>query len=284
MTGFNFQTATFTGNSGSSFGIPGSGVITHVSNQAQARSTGSFRVACAAISATGYFHVDTNGVGAFNITFTAIPLGSPVIVAGILSGVDSNTTADNVKAALDADPDIFALYQTTVQHDTPALGKARVAITAKKLGEAYNALITTESPGGGVYRILDGSALHPALTTRMTGGTNTATWLVLDDYHVLINDVLAALPIVFTTYPALVNDTATKEAIATALAAAIARLPGFSASAVSVDVSILGPTGPDGGTIPFRFYQSGITGFTLVTPSTNVLVVGTPTLAAPEIT
>lgn len=70
---------------------------------------------------------------------------------------------------------------------------------------------------------------------------------------------------------------------ATALAAAIDNLDGFSASAAVSTVTITGPLGPTGGNVLFKVLYTGtVANFTL-TPTDGTLTVGGPTLAGPQI-
>lgn len=283
LSGFQYQPVYYSGNTGTPYGTPGGGSLGQLSSAAASASTASFTVDNSVVSSTGYLQIETNGIADFILDFAGVSLGTLPIAVNVTPGIDSNATADAVKVAADAGQ-LVNFYTTTVSYDTPVAGQARVAFTANKLGDAFNNLLSVIIADAGVYQVLDGDALNPALTTRMTGGSNTASYLLIGDYKIDLKDLLESLPGVFTTYPVLLDDVATREALATAFAAAISRLPGFSASAVGAVVSVNGPSGPDGGTLPFRFFQSGIANFTAITPSNYLFAVGTPTLGAPVLT
>ena len=71
---------------------------------------------------------------------------------------------------------------------------------------------------------------------------------------------------------------------ATNLGAVINALDGFSASVGGSDITITGPTGPDGGFLPFKvIYLGSITNFTL-SPTTGFFTPGGPLVGAPEAT
>ena len=71
-------------------------------------------------------------------------------------------------------------------------------------------------------------------------------------------------------------------ATATNIAAAISRLRGFTALAVGPVVTVTGPTGPDGGTIPFyAVYGGSVTNYTF-TPADGYLTVGAPVIGPIE--
>ena len=71
---------------------------------------------------------------------------------------------------------------------------------------------------------------------------------------------------------------------ATALAAAIANLPGYTAAAIAAVVSFSGPTNYDNKHIPFTVkYYGTVVNFAL-SPTTGVLSTGGPVFGAPGIT
>ena len=72
-------------------------------------------------------------------------------------------------------------------------------------------------------------------------------------------------------------------ATATAIAAAIDMLPGYSAAAVGAIVTVTGPAGPNGNAILFKAVYSGtVANFTL-SPTTGHLTGGEPTIGPPTI-
>jgi hypothetical protein len=285
MSGFEIQPLYFSGDSGTGRNLGGTAMAGNIGTATPARATGSFTVASANLTAAAYFEIATYALGVFNLTISGSPaLAAPIILAGIATGVDANATATNVKAAIDGNVTLAALLDTTVQVDTPAVGKARVAIVAKRLGAMPNVvnLLTTE-PAGATYLILDAS-LNPGLiltTGNLTGGTNNPASITVGE---VTFDALAALTGV-AGFPALVDTTANRQAIAAALATAISNIPQFTASAGGgVTVSILGPTVVDGGTYAFKIAQSSTTLFTAITPGTNFFAVGAPEITGPILT
>jgi len=285
MSGYDVQPLYFSGATGTPYTLNGTSLAGNIGPAAGAAATASFVVNSATLTSTAYFFVSTYAAGAFNLTFTGSPyLAAPVTLIGIAAAVDANTTAANVKTAIDANPTLAALFTTVVQNNTPAAGQARVAIIAKTIGAIYNSVnITTTVPGAGDFRILDASfAAGGVVTTRnMSGGTNLPPTITVGTVTFEAINALTGI----VGFPALTNTTANQQAVATALATAIARIPEFSTTTVggagNTTVFINGPTGPDGGTYPFRIFQNSLTLFTSITPSKGYLAVGAPTITGP---
>lgn len=82
----------------------------------------------------------------------------------------------------------------------------------------------------------------------------------------------------FAADPLSVNNTAT------ALAEAIARLPGYSATAVAADVTIEGPADHDSSQITFTVRHYGTIVNLTLSPTTGLLTAGSPTFGAPGLT
>jgi hypothetical protein len=82
----------------------------------------------------------------------------------------------------------------------------------------------------------------------------------------------------FAADPASVDNTAT------ALAEAIARLPGYSATAVAADVTIAGPADHDSSQITFTVRHYGTIVNLTLSPTTGLLTAGSPTFGAPGLT
>lgn len=285
MSGYEVQPLYFSGDSGNGMNLNGTALAGNISTDAPARATGSFVVASATLTSTAYFFINTYAAGNFNLTFSGSPfLAAPITLVGIVAAVDANTTAANVKTAIDANATLAALFTTVVQNNTPVVGKARVAIIAKKLGAVYNAVnVTTTVPGAGDFQIVNASftAGSPVTTQNLSGGTNEPAIITIGDVSF---EALAALTGI-AGFPVLENSTANRNAVASALATAISNIPLFSASTGGgTTVSILGPTGVDGGTYPFRIYQNNLALFSSITPSTNFFAVGTPTITGPILT
>lgn len=285
MSGFDYQPLYFSGNSGNGFDLNGTAQVGNISAGTPSPATASFTVASASLTSTAYFFISTAAAGVFNLTFTGSPyFAAPVTLIGIAANALANTTAANIKAAIDGNPTLAALFTTIVQNDTPALGQARVAIVAKTTGAIYNSVnVTTTVPAGADYRILDATfTAGVTVTTRnLSGGSNETPQITIGN---VTFEALAALTGI-VGYPVLENTLANRQAIATALAAAISNIPQFSASTGGSDtVSILGPVGPDGGTYPYRIYQYGLALFSGITPSNNFFAVGVPTITGPTLT
>jgi len=285
MSGYEVQPLYFSGNPGDGQNLNGMSLAGNIGTATPSRAAASFAVNSATLTSTAYFFVSTYAAGAFNLTFTGSPyLAAPVTLIGIAAAVDANTTAANVKTAIDANPTLAALFTTVVQTNTPAAGQARVAIIAKTLGSLFNAVnVTTTVPGAGDFRILDASfAAGGVVTTRnLSGGTNEPPQITIGE---VTFEALAAM-VGIAGFPVLANTLANRQAIATALATAISNIPSFSASTGGgTTVTILGPTGVDGGTYPFRIYQYGLTMFNSITPTNNFFAVGAPTITGPTLT
>jgi len=89
------------------------------------------------------------------------------------------------------------------------------------------------------------------------------------------NEILAGTHF---TVGASASDTATN------LAAVINALDGFIATSAAALVSVVGPTGPDGGNIILKsIYLGSITNYTL-SPTTGYMAAGGPLVGPPEIT
>lgn len=283
MSGYEMQPLYFSGKTGTPFNLNGTAMGGNIATTAGAASTASFVVNSATLTSTAYFFINTYAAGNFNLTFTGSPfLSAPITLVGIVAAVDANTTAANVKTAIDANATLAALFTTVVQNDTPVVGKARVAIIANKQGVVYNSVnITTTVPGGADFRILDASfAAGGVVTTRnLSGGTNQPPQITVG---LVTFEATAALSGI-AGYPALANTTANQQAVTTALATAISRIPQFSAvagGAGNTTVLISGPTGPDGGTYPFSIFQNSLTMFTSITPTNGYLAVGAPLITS----
>lgn len=286
MSGYEIQPLYFSGRTGTPFNLNGTSASGNIATTAGAAATASFVVNSATLTSTAYFFVSTYAAGNFNLTFSGSPfLAAPIVLVGVVAAVDANTTAANVKTAIDANPTLAALFTTVVQNNTPIAGQARVAIIAKKQGSVYNGVnVTTTVPGAGDFRILDASfAAGGIVTTRnLSGGTNQPPQITVGE--TTFEATLAMTGI--AGYPVLANTTANQQAIATALATAISRIPQFAATAGgpgNTTVSITGPTGPDGGTYPFSIFQNNLTLFTSVTPSKGYFAVGAPQITGPSL-
>lgn len=288
MSGYEVQPLYFSGNSGNGMNLNGTSLAGNISTASPARATASFDVASATLTPTAYFFVNTYALGNFNLTFSGSPaLSAPIVLVGIASGANANATAAAVEAAIDGNATLAALFETTVQNDTPVVGKARVAIVGKKTGTLLNAVnITTTVPGAADYQILNASfTAGPSVTTRnMSGGTNPSPTLTIGDVTFDIFASLAVDPAINPApFPALLNSLANRQAIATNLAASISRIPQFAATAAGTTVSITGPAGPDGGTYPF-YAEQGFAILSTFTPNSGYFAVGAPTIVGPILT
>ena len=284
MSGYEIQPLYFSGNSGTGRNLGGTALAGNLATTTPARATASFNVASATLTSTAYLLIETFAAGNFNLTFAGSPpLAAPIALVGIVAGADANTTAANAKAAIDGNPTLASLFTTVVQVDTPAVGKARVAIIANSVGlMPNNVSITTTVPAGGDFQILDATltAGVPATTGSPTGGTIQPPILTLGEFSFAATEALTGI----AGFPALEDTTANQQAIATALATAISRIPQFAATAAGTVVSIEGPAGPDGGTYPYTVFQTGFAVLDTVTPANGYLAVGDPTIVGPILT
>jgi hypothetical protein len=282
MSGIESQQLYFSGNGGTGMSLGGTGQVGNLSGSTT-RATAAFVVLNATITSTAYLEIFDIGVGTFDLGFSGVPaLAIPVTLTAIAVGVDANDTVANAKAAIDGDATLAALFATTVQADTPAVGQARLAIVAKKLGPKANSVtLTVTDPGGGTpdYRILDASFAVQTddNTNKFSGGDTDPNLMTFGVVSFNAEDVLTGEP----NYPALVNDSATRNGMAAALAVAISRIPQFNADSVGAVISILGPAGPDGGTYQFLIKQTGLVNYGNLVPDSGFLAVGAPQISAP---
>ncbi len=260
----------------------GSGVNGSVAGSIS-NSTASFQVMSSVLTSTGYFYVHTNGgTDTVTVTLTGIPVGSdPLVIGPVDVGMDANATVDALKVAMDSDLTLMSLFRTTALHDTPEIDKAKLIVTALKEGESYNLTMSTTVPDGSDFRIQDGCESGSGTTNVLSGGDNTVTKFSIGTYTFYLNDVRELR--LFDNFPALVNTWDSNAAMAEALATAITRLPGFSATSDGTTVNILGPVGLDSGICPFEIHQIGVFNFTSVTPDDGFLAAGGPSIGAPVI-
>jgi len=281
MSGYEIQPLYFSGNPGNGMDLNGSSLSGNIATTAPSRAAASFIVNNATITSTLYLQIADMGVGTFNLTFSGAPaISAPITLIGIAAGATTTAAATNAKTAIDANATLAALFSTTVQANTPVAGTSRLAIVAKALGSVCNNVtLSITPPGGGTPNYTTVNASFSA-SSQFSGGDTDPNRMVIGD--VTFNSDFALSGIV--GYPALVNDTATRQSVAAALATAISNIPQFSASTGGgTTVSILGPSGPDGGTYPFRIFQSGLVNYTSITPSTGFFAVGAPTITGPTL-
>jgi len=111
--------------------------------------------------------------------------------------------------------------------------------------------------------------------------TATKIDLILGDYKVSLLEIDELATIAVQT-PANIDLSGTAASVLlTAIATGLDRLPGFSASAAGNTLSITGPAGPGGGSIPFKIVHHGTIHFTNLTPSAGFMSVGSPVIGAP---
>ena len=280
MSGYETQLLYFSGNSGNGMNLGGTGIGGNITTGAPVRATASFEVGSTTHTSTLYFQIADEGVGTFDLTFSGAPaLAAPIPLSGIAVGMSTLDAITAAKSAIDGDVTLAALFDTVIQEDTPAAGTTRLAIIAKKLGAICNNIeMTFVIPAGGTPDYNTYNASY-ALSSYFSGGDTDSNRFFIGEYSFDGDLCLTGI----AGFPALVDDDATRQDVADALAAAISRLPQFSAAAIGTAVNILGPDGPDGGTYPYRILQSGVANYITITPTTGFFALGAPTITGPTL-
>lgn len=280
MSGYETQLLYFSGNSGNGMNLGGTGIGGNITTDTPARATASFEVGSTTHTSTLYLQIADPGTGNFDLTFSGTPaLAAPISLVGLAAGLTTLSAVTAAKAAIDGDVTLAALFDTVIQEDTPVLGTTSLAMIAKKLGTICNNVkMTFVVPGAGTpdYNTYNASYV---LSSYFSGGDTDSNRFFIGDYSFEGDLCLSGI----AGYPALVDDDANRQAVATELAAAISRLPQFHATAVGTTVNILGPDGPDGGTYPYRILQSGVANYINITPTTGFFALGAPTITGPTL-
>jgi len=136
-------------------------------------------------------------------------------------------------------------------------------------------------PGTVTIHWISGAALYSQTDDGLGGFTGDGTpGASAIDYNTgaITLDTAALPPDGATTITIDYTPVAVPGNVATEVAAAISNLKGFTALAVGPVVTVTGPTGPDGGTVPFyAVYGGSVTNFTFV-PADGYLTVGAPVI------